>query len=1050
MPALLFQTASVLANHNRSSSLKTFMHKRDCLAVLLFPALFLFAVPAVSETSNSVVFAEGGFSAADSATPSVDQLAAAFPAARLATAEQLPSALKDPTTRLLVLAYGSAFPESAWPEILTFLQNGGDLLVIGGRPFSRAAYRDAGGWKLRDYSVRFAHDLMIDQYQPTPGSDGLQFVTNPEIPLRLTPFSWNRAFSPVIRLSSVGLYHRDGSAGSIDARVDAFAWGMKDGRKLAAPAIQIDHVRNGFSGGRWIFVNAELQQGFFSATSSRLLVQGLAERALRGSEEFAVRPEFPLYLSGEPVQLLVTWEAGRVSQTPLSIKVAEYPQDLPQARTELPQAALSPQPLLLPAPTAKGLHVIEAQLLEGDKVLATYHSAFWVRDEAYLRSGPRMTVNGDYFEMDGKPLAVIGTTHMSSEVQREYFDHPNVYVWDQDLSQIEASGLNMIRTGWWTGWDKLCDENGRPYERTMRTLEAYLMTARRHHLPVQFNFLAFLPYVLGGANPYLDPEAVRRQQTLVTSIVSRFREVPWLAWDLINEPSISQHVWVTRPNGDPIELTKWNQWLGKRYPDRAALAAAWNLSLDQLPPVAPLPEEAEFTPRGMYAGHNSRKVYDYFLFAQEVFADWVRAKRDAIRSTGSEQLITVGQDEGGTENRLSPAFWGQFVDFTTNHSWWLNDDILWDSLLAKQPGETLLIQETGVQRELNLDETARRTPENEASLLERKIAGAFIQSSGAIEWLWNTNSYMTESNETPIGAVLPDETEKPEATVLRDYASFSKSLSPHLRNPRPAPIAIITSQAAQYSVLAEEQLEAQQKAVRALVYNDHLTAYAIAENQIDKLGTPRLAILPSPQSLGEKAWRALLRYVNDGGNLLITGPVEYDEHWQKAGRVLQLQLDAVTDPLTYHNAELRFGERSITLSFDQQKQNWLDAFEFKDGATFKDIPHGKGRIFWAAYPVELAEGTEAAADLYRYVAVELGIAPLFELRSPLSPGILIYPTVLEDSVLYVVVSEAAEDTKIDLRDKLTGALLSLSLPSQHAALAVIGKQEKTVVTRYGF
>jgi hypothetical protein len=58
--------------------------------------------------------------------------------------------------------------------------------------------------------------------------------------------------------------------------------------------------------------------------------------------------------------------------------------------------------------------------------------------------------------------------------------------------------------------------------------------------------------------------------------------------------------------------------------------------------------------------------------------------------------------------------------------------------------------------------------------------------------------------------------------------------------------------------------------------------------------------------------------------------------------------------------------------------------------------------------------------------------------------------VLEDSVVYVMVSDAAEDVKIDLRDKLTGARLSLLLPSQHAAIAVIGKREKTVVAKYGF
>ena len=129
----------------------------------------------------------------------------------------------------------------------------------------------------------------------------------------------------------------------------------------------------------------------------------------------------------------------------------------------------------------------------------------------------------------------------------------------------------------------------------------------------------------------------------------------------------------------------------------------------------------------MYVGHNSLKVYDFFLFAQDVFAGWVQTMHDTVRKTGSQQLVTVGQDEGGIQDRLSPAYWGQFVDFTTNHSWWQNDFTLWDSLLAKQPGKAMLIQETGLQRELNLDEVARRTPENEAALLERKIASSFIQ-----------------------------------------------------------------------------------------------------------------------------------------------------------------------------------------------------------------------------------------------------------------------------------------------------------------------------------
>lgn len=1038
--------------------------------VLVVFAFFLcgWQSPALAQASGPVVvFSEPRFPSADSAAPSSQQLAAALPGTRFANADEVPDLLTASSTRLLVLPYGSAFPEEAWPAIKHFLDRGGDLLVLGGMPFTRAAYRDHGEWRLRDYSVRFIRPLMIDQYQETPGSDGLLFQPNPDLPLQLQPFTWKRAFSPVIRLSAADLYPRGGSAGSIDARLDSLAWGIesggvkndafkndrtkndrsKSGRKLSAPAVQVDHYRNGFDGGRWIFVNADVAGDFFNNAS---LLQSLAERALQGAEEFTVRPVLPLYLRDEPIQLQILWHAAKPPKAALSVKITSFSESQPTNRSAITAAVPANAALVLPAPEEKGLHIIEAQLLEGDRIRAIYHSAFWIRDEAYLRSGPYFGANHDYFELDGDPLAVVGTTYMSSEVQRLYFEHPNVYVWNQDLAQIHDAGLNMIRTGWWTGWDKLCDENGQPYERTLRTLEAYLMTARKNGLPVQFNFFAFLPDVLGGANAYLDPETIHKQQTLISSVVARFRDVPFLAWDLINEPSFSQHLWTMRPNGDSIELAAWNRWLSDRYPDRSKLAALWNVPLDSVAGTISLPAESEFSPRGMYVGNNSLEVYDYFLFAQESFAKWARTMHDTIRSTESRQLVTVGQDEGGIQDRLSPAFWGQSVDFTTNHSWWQNDYILWDSLAAKQPGEAMLIQETGLQRELDIDEIARRTLESEAALLERKIAASFIHGSGAIEWLWNTNSYMTESNEAPIGAVRTDYTEKPEATVMRAFAQFAPSLQEHLRDPQLPPVAIITSQAAQYSVLADFQLEAQRRAVRALAYDVHLPSYIIAENQIEKLGSPKLAILPSPQALSETAWRALLQYVDGGGNLLITGPVDRDEHWQIVHRAAELGLSAHVEPLTYHNATLLIGNRFVALAFGQPQQTWLDSLRFNNGSTFTEIPHGKGRIFWTAYPVELAEDLQSASELYRYVAMRLNITPLFSMQSPLLSGVLVFPTVLADSVLYVLVSDSANDTAINIRDQTTGAQLAFSLPAEHAAIAVIGKKEKRVVAKYGF
>ncbi len=548
------------------------MYKPRLQSAFLFFFAMLLVSPAIvsaQEHSAAVVFFDSGFPLADSASASRAQLETILPGARFASLDQLAAQLNDSSTRLLVLPYGSAFPEQAWAAIYDFLKRGGNLLVLGGQPFSRAAYRDSTGWHLRDYSVRFMRPLMVDQYQITPGSDGLNFQTNPDVTLQPKPFAWKRAFSPVIRLSAVDLYNRGGSAGSIDARLDALAWGAKDGRRLAAPLIQIDHLRNGFDGGRWIFLNAELAPDFYASADAANLIRNLAERAMQGSEEFTVRPALPLYLPGEPVVLELLWHPAVSSTAPLSARISTYLEGQPASRSVTTVNVPPTEPIVLPAPATKGFHIIETELLEGNKIRAIYHSAFWIRDEEFLRSGPRLTVNPNYFELDGKPLAVAGTTYMASDAQRLYFAHPNPYVWNEDLALIHSASLNMIRTGWWTGWEKFCDENGQPYDRTLRTIEAYLMTARKNGLPVQFNFFAFLPEVLGGANPYLDPEVVRRQHTLVSAVAARFHDVPYLAYDLINEPSISKHLWTMRPNDDSFELAKWNQWLLAALSNRA-------------------------------------------------------------------------------------------------------------------------------------------------------------------------------------------------------------------------------------------------------------------------------------------------------------------------------------------------------------------------------------------------------------------------------------------------------------------------------------------------
>src|SRR5438309_2989159 len=191
--------------------------------LLLLAVVIACGPSAVAQAPNSatVVFWENGFPAADTVAPNRD--AFALPDATFASAAQLDEALARAETRLLVLPFGSAFPENAWPAMLRFLERGGNLLVVGGRPFTRAGYAEqcqssAGCvWKLRPYRLAYSKRLLIADYAETPGSRDLQFEPNEELAgAKLPPFAWDRAWSPTVRLSVEDLYHRDGSAGSID------------------------------------------------------------------------------------------------------------------------------------------------------------------------------------------------------------------------------------------------------------------------------------------------------------------------------------------------------------------------------------------------------------------------------------------------------------------------------------------------------------------------------------------------------------------------------------------------------------------------------------------------------------------------------------------------------------------------------------------------------------------------------------------------------------------------------------------------------------------
>ena len=981
-----------------------------------------------------------------------------------------------------MLPYGSAFPEKQWGAIREYLERGGNLLVLGGRPFTRAVYKDQGAWKMRPAIQTFARTLFLNDYQETPGSNEAKFTANEDFSfLKLPAFSWTRAWSATVRLTDEDLYKREGSAGTLDTRLDPLAWGVANGHRLAAPVVEMDHLQNHFVGGRWILVACDLPDGFYASAAGRDLVAKLVKRAADSAEDFTVQPEWPVFAPGEPISMQVHWQrygkkpvivtvpvgaAGDIQTSTATIAASVASENgIPVTQSYGPTATEFPytHQITFPASTGTGLHAVTARLSIDGEVREIYQTGFWMRDESALRSGPKMKIAGDYFTLDDKPILVAGTTYMASDVQRQFFVRPNPWLWNRDMAEIHAAGLNMLRTVWWSAWDQLMKQSGVVREEALRTMEAYLMTARRNGLAVQFNLFAFIPEVLGGENPYLDPEAIRRQKELILPFVERFHDVPYLAWDLINEPSFSspEKTWQTRPNGDRYELAAWNAWLNKRYADHGAIAEAWRSIPVPQDASVPLPSEAEFSARAQYdawPANNSLRAMDYQHFAQDAFRGWAKEITGAIRAAGSAQLVTVGQDEGGGEERPQPVNFADILDFTTTHSWWAHDAILWDSLVAKLPGKPMLVQETGVSKEMKIDGERHRTLAEETSLLERKLAIAAGTGAGAIEWLWNVNALQRDDRESTIGAVRPDGTEKPEAALLRRFAEFAGAAGPHMSGARLPEVAIVTSQVTQYSPLENLEIEAQQKSVRAMNYVCGVPADVISENQVahgaagrfadlHAADYPKLVILPSAHALSDAAWTALLQYVDGGGTLLVTGSVERDAHWRATQRLAARGAPATAESLLLRAATQPYSDKSLALSFTHEKQQAAEYLHFADGKTFHTLTHGKGRIFIASEPVEIAEGLQPAAELYEWALGQAGVEKPFTGQTP--AGVLVRPLVLADSVLYLIVSESANTEKIAVHDKLSGGEINLTVAPGRAALVLLSRKDGHVLARFG-
>jgi Beta-galactosidase len=967
--------------------------------------------------------------------------------------------LKDPASlksaELLVLPYGSAMPVDAWHSIHGYLEAGGNLLILGGQPVRVPVIISAG---------KFLQLPPQDTY-----SRELDFRHTYEVPLQTgAKFSWRSGYSflstPLIRGKRFF---------AVEGRLDGLGYLVNpDGLEVAAPVIFSDHASYGgrtqstMPGSRIVALDFEPEPGYWESQDGISLIRQSADYARQGATVFWLETLFSTLKAGEPLQIVVHLHNARRERAAQSL-AGEVKVELLSGTTVLDSAQVAYSVANVDAdisfrkPLVPGFYTIRGLYQEGGQPREFSRNGFWVEDEKLLTSGPSLGVSGDFLTRDGKPFFPIGTNYFSTEENGWDFSGPrNAWNWEKDFAEMAQNGVTFVRTGVWMPYKRFVEPStDQVNERFLRNLEAYLLCARRHNIIVNFTFFAFVPRVsmrfgppLGpGAPPpepnaYIDPASIRAEQDYLLSVVNRFKNAPWLCWDLVNEPNFSNpnRLWHGNvPNGDASEVQAWHTWLREKYGNVAEMVAAWSVTPEELSDFdgAPLPSEADLT-FDRYGNPRHVRAVDYGLFAQDMFTEWVRSMVTAIRSTGSKQLIDVGQDEGGVKDRVLNQFYAAGgVSFTTNHTYWQDDALLWDSVAAKRQGMPNITGETGYQPVWSADGTWRYDEITGFTLLERKWALGFAAgSSGALQWDW--------AREPDFGMKRSDGSAKIWQPMMRDMGQFAEKAAPSATGLIQPQIAIILPQSLQLSTWNALAVEAQQKSVRALYQYARTEAYVVGEYQIELLGNPKLIIIPSPFELTATAWQAVIDRVKAGATLLVSGRFDEDAHFHATGRQTEIGLDYEPGLLTARENVLKWPGGEARLTYSGEKTTYLDRAVFPDGNSWLTKNLSQGKILFSALPLELNDNLQTIGDVYKYAAQQAGVIPTYS-TAVQDPGILICPTRFPHSTLYVITSESEKTDEVSFQDQLSKQSFSGKVDSGRAAMLLV-EDNGRILASYGW
>ncbi len=750
------------------------------------------------------------------------------------------------------------------------------------------------------------------------------------------------------------------------------------GRPRGAAGALLVHYNGFFSSSAWAYFGVA-DRDLFTADQPAMLtgLGNLARNMVRGLYLRHPVSDFASYAPGATAKLTVTVENRGATKADVQVRLALAPVaaatpvfETTKTVTSLPHTAVEVETAWSLPADCRGLFRVSATLLLAGQTLDEVETGFVALAPAGSFGQPGLTFKDNSLRYGERPLFLFGC--------------------DTYGNSYTSSTENPL---WWAREHAACRDFGfEIYENLQYSNPGHRMTEWdwRNFLGMaqltQEHNLVFMPCVLVGHNVAISDAELAAQSQQCRDYAERLKDTPRLLWYINGDYQL-------RHDDKETLRAMWNAFLQARYGSPDALRRAWREAL----PEARL-GEVPFPPANSGRWDDAAQV-DLLRFHVQLMGDWNRAHVAAIRTADTVHPTTSeyycfpfdGMDLRLTIATQDVANTGYFDDPKRDVDL-LPMRLRWNDLRAQ--GKSLSLGEYGVKTHPawavenggNGYHIVRTEEEQKQLFMAVAHYGFGMGGSKVQNWCLRDAA----QNVFPWGVFYPG------PLIPKDVAYTHRNLSLLMRQFAPrheAPaLTVLLCDNLRLGNQPNLGLDAGYRSFEALL-GLHADFNVMSDWHAAEIpATTRVLIYPAALCPDDASFAAVVKWVEQGGTLLLTGDFSYSgerrpERSDRLRRLAGVEWGASLYAPTLRQAQA--GAAVVAVAGQPPVLSTAAPMLTGRAVTARVLastaagvplltlnPLGQGKVVFCSDPLELNTDIAAVRALYRWFLAEAGIAPL--------------------------------------------------------------------------